>query len=46
MLRCKSVGLTAYEMGTLDTIIAEDNVPTWESDELSSVITFGVEALA
>jgi hypothetical protein len=45
MLRRKSVGLAAYEMGTSKTITAEYSVPTLEPDELSAVIPFGMEAL-
>jgi hypothetical protein len=46
MLPTESVGRTACEMGTQKTITAEYSVPTIESDELSAVILFGVEALA
>ena len=37
MLRRKSVGLAAYEMGKSKTITAEYSVPTLEPDELSAV---------
>ncbi len=38
MLRSKSVGLTAHEMVTLEAITAEDNVPTFESEEFTAII--------